>query len=52
VDAGGVYRLDDPLGRLSLSLVVIEDAGAVLGADVVALLVQGRRVVGGEEDLE
>src|SRR5207237_5305040 len=40
------------LGDLSLLLVVVEDRGAVLGADVVALAVERRRVVHAEEVAE
>jgi len=48
----GFQVLDSFFGDGFLLLGVVEDGGAVLGADVVALAVEGGGVVDGEEDVQ
>lgn len=44
--------VDEGLSGRFLGVVVVKDDGSVLGAYIGALAIQGRWVVGGEEDLE
>src|SRR3954453_7080205 len=48
----GLSALDGAFGGVALRVVVVENCGAVLRADVVALAVCGRRIVQAEEKVE